>query len=448
MVCRATRLLCVILALLAVPRSGAAGGAGGIIWESRALIPGVRSVSSCIVDAGGDGRDDLLLTSSGREGPWWTLVVSGASGHVLWAKKHSSRPTVCPLHCSRGARVLVAESDRAQVLDCAGGDVLLAADLPAATGPATAGDLDGDGVIDVAIAVGDDRNDSLIGLSGSDLSVLFETAAAPGEGRTGVGFADPVALDSDGDGLCEIYVTENTDRLVRLEPTGARSWSVRLDERSGRIPRGAITGRPVLADVTGDDGPDLCVGCLAGKLAVLDPASGEVRVSRRFGRREGEDRRRLRRLPRFLRALAAGSGEPVNRLAAVEIDGRPGLELVFGCGDGSIHAYSAASDRELWSFQADHSVYEPPLALGPNTDGAPELVVWHYYSVLFLDGAGGEPIRRPPVFAGLELADPSGIMLADLDGDGDLEGVFVARGAERVFAWETGLPTGQGRRVR
>jgi len=440
---RAVCYLLPVLVLLAAPKVGAAERAGGVLWEVSEPLPDATVVVPRVFDADGDGLPDLLLTSVGRNGPWWITALDGASGNVLWSRRHRNRPAVCAVPVDRGgSNVFVADSTRAMLLNGADGEVVVTAELPAWTGPAAAGDFDGDGSCDVVVAVGTTRDDRLLALSGSDLSAFFSAAAEEDDSKMGTGFSDPVLCDADGDGSCEVYVTENTDRLTRFDAQEGRAWSVRLDERGKFFPKGAITGRPVAVDVDGSGESYLCVGCLAGRLVLVDPSNGEVVGSHRFGVRSESDMRRLSRLPRFMRRAIADSGEPVNRMAAVELDGSAGMELVFGCGDGRVYAYSPARGELIWSLDSGSTVYEPPIPADMNGDGTPDLIAWQYRDALFIDGGTGESMLRPPALGGPELADPTAVMLEDLDGDGMLEGVLVEHAGLRVIAWRTSLPVG------
>jgi len=438
---RVTSMFIVALALSAAPLDGAAGGNGAdVLWEVDAPVPDAGSASVLAYDADGDQLPDLLITSRGREGPWWTASVDGKTGDVVWRRRHECSPDVCVLPSSSGrARVFAAVGREAMILDGTGGDVLVRTALPAMNGTAAVGEMDGDGIEDIVVAVGEERNDLLLALSGVDLHVLFELAAEPDDSRMGNGFGEAVAFDTDLDGRCEVYVVENTDHLTKVDADGGRVWSVVLDERGGRIPRGAIFARPVLADVTGDGLDDLCVGCLAGRLAVLDPLTGEVIASRRFGVRSDEQKRRMRRLPRFMRNMIAGTGEPVNEMLPVELNGSPGLELVFGCGNGRVYAYSPSTDEELWSVDSGTTVYEPAISRELDGDGVPDLLAWHYRDVLLIDGREGTLVGGEPWLEGVDLEDPGTVMLEDVDGDGLLEGIFSGHGARTVFAWRTGL---------
>ncbi len=426
------RVLLVALALSVVPISGTAGGPGREpLWRLVSPVPGARTVDATMGDLDGDGLADLLLWSVGRDGPWWMVAVDGR-GTVLWSRRTEGRPFARVVAGASGVPVVFTASGGAlEILSGSGGDVIERRGLPGGAAGLAVGDMDGDGRIDVVVSSGIDRNDHLTGYSGVDLRMLFDTASSDDDSRLGCGFGRPLLADADGDGRCEAYVVENTDLVTKVASDGRRVWSTRLDERAGRLPKGAVTGGPVWSDVTGDGIPELVVGCLAGRLAGLDAESGDFVLSSRFGERSGEAARVERRLPRYMRDIVAGCGEPVNDPCTAELDGRPGLELVFGCSDGFLRAYSPASRVELWSIDCGGQVYDAPLAVDWDGDDRADVIAWHTDAALLVEGRSGDPLDGLP-----PIEHPGSLMLADLDGDGVDELIAVARGAHVVEAWD------------
>ncbi len=425
------RVLFVALALSVVPIVGAAEEPGREpLWRLVSPVPGAEVVDAALGDLDGDGLPDLLLWSAGRRGPWWMVAVDGA-GVVLWSRRMEGRPFAAVAAGETGVPVVFAASGGAlELLSGSGGDVIERRGLPGGAVGISLGDVDGDSRADVVVSSGVDRNDHLTAYSGIDLRMLFDAEAAQDDTRLGDGFGRPFVADADGDGRSEVYVVENTDHVTKVTSEGRRGWSVRLDERAGRLPKGAVTGGPILADVTGDAIPELVVGCLAGRLAALDPASGEVVASERFGVRSESAARAERRLPRFMRDIVAGCGEPVNDLTPAELNGRPGLELVFGCSDGFLRAYSPSDGVELWRVDCGGQVYDAPLAVDWNDNGRSDALAWHYERAMLVDGDSGRLMDGLP-----PIANPSVLMLADLDGDGVDELVAVEHGARVVEAW-------------
>lgn len=127
--------------------------------------------------------------------------------------------------------------------------------------------------------------------------------------------------------------------------------------------------------------------------------------------------------------------------AVGDLDGVPGLEIVVPAYDGAMHAFRSTGEP-FWtfSFAAGASPYRgasEPLIVDLNGDGAPEIVFSTYSSgpqgvaeteawLVVLDG-GGNLLHQVPLFARGSMAAPS---VADLDGDGDLELVLSLKDTE------------------
>ena len=303
--------------------------------------------------------------------------------------------------------------------------------------------VDGDGVTDIVCAVGHERDDRLLALSGRTLSRLWSVDAEPDDSRYGEGFGRIACADSDGDGLDELFVVENTDVLVRIDPDGSRRWSHRLGERTAFFPKGAVTSVPLVADLTGDGLNEVAVGCLAGGLAVLEADTGELVTLLRFGVESHARVAHRRRLPRFLKTLMAESGEPVNDLLAAELDGHSGEELVFGCSDGFIYAASVRSGGPLWRFDSEGQVYDGPIPLDVSGDGVVDVIAWDSERAYLLDGLDGAALRGLP-----DGSAPSELHAADLTGDGACELVVVGRDPATVAVWTAGVTPGRAPGVR
>jgi outer membrane protein assembly factor BamB len=216
---------------------------------------------------------------------------------------------------------------------------------------------------------------------------------------------------------------------------GATVWRRELAERTTYVPAGAVSGPPVLGDFLGGGGLQLAIGLWAGALVVIDPADGEILARHRFGI-DTDGRRRLgrnRRLPRFLRAILTEAGEPINELLSIELDGVSGSEVVFGCSDGLIYAYSPRSDRVLWSHDSLGQVFRGPAPVDANGDGVCDVLAWDEEGVYLIDGSTGSQLEGFPPGESLSNA-----ALADLDRDGTVELVEIRRDGS-IHAFATGL---------
>ncbi len=127
--------------------------------------------------------------------------------------------------------------------------------------------------------------------------------------------------------------------------------------------------------------------------------------------------------------------------AVGDIDAQPGLEIVVPAYDGRMHAYRS-NGEPYWTYTFGGSGpgyvgASEALIADLNGDGAPEIVFTTFSSgdqgapdapthLVVLDG-GGNQLHRVPLFARGSMAAPS---VADLDGDGDLELVISLKDTE------------------
>lgn len=121
---------------------------------------------------------------------------------------------------------------------------------------------------------------------------------------------------------------------------------------------------------------------------------------------------------------------PGRPIAAGNIDGQPGNEIVVCTAGGKVRAFAANGD-ELWIDEVGGGCLMPNIG-DLDGDGRPEVVV----ESRVLDGATGE------VKASLNPANTSNVVLSDMDGDGRLDIVSpsrVYRGDGSLLA-DTGLP--------
>jgi hypothetical protein len=407
------------------------------VWERPTGIPSGGVAAAVLADLDADGLPDVLVASMSRDGPQACVALKGPTGERMWRRVRPGQAVVRTgdLDGRPGDEVVVSRLDSLEILDGRTGVRTAGVRLPGESGGLEMGDLDGDRVPDLVSSCGDERNDTLIAFSGEDLRVLWKLAAAPGEGRLARGFGGATICDVDGDGRGETFVIENTDRLAAVASNGARLWSVPLGERAGPLPRGAATSLPLVGDLTGDGEREVAVGCLAGALVVADCATGQVIARRTFGIEAHQALTGRRKIPRFLREIIAESGEPVNEIAAIAFDGRPGRTLAFGCSDGRVYAVSARSYEVLWSFDTSGQVYDRPIALDVTGDGLPDVVAWDAEAVYAVDGVTGAGTRWIPAPGGV-----SGVLVGDVDGDGGADVVLVGRSGSEVSLWSTGIP--------
>ncbi len=243
---------------------------------------------------------------------------------------------------------------------------------------------------DIVYTAGKKRDDVLVVLAGDDLRELWSRDSVSAGGPFAGGFTYPCALDLDADGRDEILVAENGNHLLCLSSDGELAWDVGLGKRERLNPEGVVSSKPVVADFLGDGIAELAVGCFAGAVVVMDARTGEVLDRLQFGVESHESHLTNPKIPRFIRDALRETGEPVNCLTPVELDGSPGSELVLGCSDGFVYACDPGSGDIMWKFGTRENVYDPCLLVG----GAGEAARRPHGARDRRRAAGSTPARR------------------------------------------------------
>ena len=437
-----------------------------VLWEQTVATTGRALLSGVVADLDGDGRHEVLLHSGRRNDPSQVVVLDGADGRELWRAAFPRRSCVVAgdLNGDGAAEVVVACGAELSVLDGATGERVLGTalrntigDLVCArvctrsSGGATGGGRSDVLGWDIVYTAGKKRDDVMVALSGDDLHELWVRDAESGRGAFARGFTHPSAWDVDGDGRDEVFVAENGNHLLCLSGDGELLWDVGLGKCERLNPEGVVSSLPVVADLDGDGIAELAVGCFAGAVVIMDARTGEVFDRFQFGVESHETHLANEKIPRFIRDALSTTGEPVNCLTVVELDGSAGCELVLGCSDGFLYACDPGSGDVLWRFDTLESVYDPCLLVGAAgeqtedveddasvdaaaidtvSDGTYDLLAWDVEGVYLLDGRTG--LAR----GGLaDVGGAAGLVTCNLNGTTTPALVHIAAQRPRVTAW-------------
>jgi outer membrane protein assembly factor BamB len=320
----------------------------------------------------------------------------------------------------------------------------------------------------------DEASDGVYVLEGATGKVL-QKIAVPGKGDLDVG---GVAMDGE-----TIFFTTDLGLVVAAGTDGAVKWSTKVT--GGTTPRETteraaapnaatqappatkLRPAPALARTRSADALEVVVGDEAGKLSVLDAKTGTLLWSTDTGQNE------------------YGARGFVASPAVVDVDGDGRDDLVAGARDGALVAYRGTDGKPFWRATGQSGIHASPSILDVGGDGELEVIgAWSYSTVAVFDLATGKqkwgaslnlpqggieglfssPVPVPGTTRGsgfvaigsswwgaedgvtlvtsrrslrhAEGRTTSSAVVADLDGDGVLEAIFVTE-AGVVVSYDT-----------
>jgi len=411
--------------------------------------------SPAVADLNGDGTNEIIILRAER------VETYGPKGNLLWTHSFTGRawasPIVANLVGDSALEIAFAARDKVFVLDKAGqvlpGFPVTWQNEMRALG---AGDVDGDGKLDLVASVGQRGPTDVVnawhtdgtsvpgfppnaqGVSGCDAHCYLAGA-----------YDQNVALgDFDGDGKADVIAPQDNAYLSIHKGTGeafnANSMfkpkkviGVRFMHDLALAIQGYANNEdtdlqahftntaPAIADINGDGAYEAVFTGSVGLWAIRSDASRIHGWEAPF------------HAPHYLDGLWDSGNNIVgltNQVTIADINTtKPGLEMIFAGFDGRIHAV-AADRTELWQMQYTTStkVFTPGIVVADlSADGIPEIVFATYSSAengsaLFILDATGKKLFEEPLPNRGSMAVPT---LADVDGDGTVDIVISLKDA-------------------
>ncbi len=374
-------------------------GKGDLTFRTPVKVDAL-SVNS-VADLNRDGKPDLVTTSGGARhillgngnGTYHrSALFYGQSGGSVAADVNGDGK-VDLLAPSFGVAITYGYGDGTFA---ASGTVFSGASSSAAPYAVALADLNGDGKLDMAVA---NAQESTVTVFAGDGAGGFTSL-----GELPVGFAPVsiIAVDLNRDGKRDLVVVDEFGNdLTLLFGNGDGTFKAPVSLSTGSTPMGVVSG-----DFNRDGIPDL---------AVANGGSNTVSVFLGLG--DGTFRAPISlSVGSFPSGITAAdfNGDGIPDLATAN-QGSNSVSVAFGKGDGTFRTAS--------SF----SVGKTPFSVASgdlNGDGKPDLVTANNgdstVSVLFNSGAGRFGTAQP-LRVGSVKTDPSFVVVADLNGDGDLD---------------------------
>ena len=217
--------------------------------------------------------------------------------------------------------------------------------------------------------------------------------------------SSPVLGDLDGDGVLEIVIGSDNNKVYAWKPDGTLmpGWPVTTND--------SVRSSPALADVDGDGHLEVIVGSFDNKVYVWN-FHGSI-----------------------LPGWPASTGSVIYSSPAVgDIDGDQLPEIVVGSFDNKVYAWNAdGSLVRNWPKPTGLFVYSSPALADVDRDGVLDVIIGTDNNRVFAWKGDGSDIDGWPVAT--EHVVPSSPAVGDLDHDGEVE--IVAASWDKVFVWNT-----------
>ena len=259
-------------------------------------------------------------------------------------------------------------------------------------GPLSAGDLDGDGVAEIAAIAG---STEVCALSAKG-EILWRYSLT---GEVGA-WKGPTFADLDGDKAAEVLISDDAGWMTCLSGKGVLRWRIRSDPYRG--------GQCSVGDVDGDGKPEIVYGTEAGRIICLD-STGSVKWIHKGKSTDKYGRSYI--------ALADLDGDGLSEAL---------YSTSFNAADSRVYALHASDGTPFWDVKTTLHGYGSCSVGDLNGDGKLEVVYGERANTLYAISGDGKELWRS-ITGGRGYMFPQNI--ADVDGDGNVEILAVCRGS-------------------
>jgi len=348
-------------------------------WTTNPISPGFHQIMStpAVADVSGDGVPDVVFTAfaGSAYGSAGALVcVSGADGSTLWSVTSvggaspyaSSGVAIADLDGDGAPTVIVSATTGLLAVDRTGAFEWLAAVPVSAYGHPAVGEMDGDGLSEVVYGRSVVEHDGTVRWTGT--------------GGTGGGAYMSFPADLDQDGLSEV-VAGNTV----YEHDGSVRWN-----------DGGPDGFPAIADLDLDGSPEIvrvgggkvraarADGSLLWDFAITDGGGGPPTIADFDGDGAPEIGVASRSVYRVIESngterwhnTVQDYSSSVTGSSVFDFEGDGAAEVVYA-DEQTLWVYDGASGtvEMAWDSHSSGTLYEYPLVVDVDADGATEIVV-------------------------------------------------------------------------